>query len=129
MKILLVVIFVVLGTAYGRSIPVKSSDISVDDINGSPIPLIRKVRQFGYGGQFGQGQYGGQYGQGQYGGQYGQGQYGGQYGQGQYGQGQYGQGQYGQGQGYNNFDLNPFNDSPNNYDLNPFNNTYGKKKK
>ncbi|XP_037042880.1 shematrin-like protein 2 isoform X2 [Bradysia coprophila] len=125
MKFVLVVIFVVLGTAYSRSIPVKSSDISVVDVNGSQIPLIRKVRQFG-------GQYGGQYGQGLngyggYGGQYGQGQYG----QGQYGQGQYGQGQYGQGQGqyYNNFDLNPFNDSPNNFDLNPFNNTFGKKKK
>ncbi|XP_037042881.1 shematrin-like protein 2 isoform X3 [Bradysia coprophila] len=123
MKFVLVVIFVVLGTAYSRSIPVKSSDISVVDVNGSQIPLIRKVRQFGYGGQYGQGLNG----YGGYGGQYGQGQYG----QGQYGQGQYGQGQYGQGQGqyYNNFDLNPFNDSPNNFDLNPFNNTFGKKKK
>ncbi len=133
MKIFLAVILAVIGTAYSRSLPVKSSDISVqiDSLSGNPVPLIRKARQLGkceslylfnwweacllfnskiLGLGFGNSGYGNQgYGNQGYGNQ----------GYGNQGYGNQGLG--GSGGGYNNFDLNPYNDTPNNYDSNPFN--------
>lgn len=48
MKAVLAVIFVVIGSVYSRSLPVKPSDISdIESLNGSPNTLVRKIRQFG----------------------------------------------------------------------------------
>ncbi len=47
MKAVFVVMFLMLGTAYGRSLPVNPSDISVEANGGNPVPLVRKARQFG----------------------------------------------------------------------------------
>ncbi|KAG4071279.1 hypothetical protein HA402_003983 [Bradysia odoriphaga] len=72
MKAAFLVLFAVLGCAYCRSLPAQPSDIKIESLSGNPTPLVRRARQFGYGG-------------------------------------------------YNNFDYNPYNDTPNNYDNNPFN--------
>lgn len=107
------VLFAIFGCAYCRSLPVQPSDIKVETINGNPVPLVRKARQLGnisedvlqngsillYSPLTGYGNYGGGYGA-----------YGGNYG-----------GGYGGYGGYNNYDFNPYNDTPNNYDANPFN--------
>lgn len=95
MKYFLVVIFAVIGTVYSRSLPVKTPYISVDvdALSGNPIYLIRKVRQSGKWKRIFVYQV-----------------------------------SYckvvsilGGGGGYNDFDYNPYNDSPRNYDGNPFN--------
>lgn len=91
MKAVFVVLFVMAGSAYCRSIPAQPSDIEIETLSGNAPLLVRKARQFGnfvliykwktnleiwkfvgYGG-------------------------------------------------YNNYDYNPYNDTPNNYDNNPFN--------
>lgn len=47
MKAVIVVIFVVIGSACCRSLPAQPSDIKIESLSGSPIPLVRKARQFG----------------------------------------------------------------------------------
>lgn len=47
MKAIFVVIFVVIGTAYCRSLPPQPSDINIESLSGGQIPLVRKARQFG----------------------------------------------------------------------------------
>lgn len=96
MKAVLIVIFVVIGSAYCRSLPVPSvadspapSVIDVASVDANPAIIVRKARQFGKkcffflwirsnSGTF-------------------------------------------SGFNYNNYDYNPYNDTPNNYDNNPYN--------
>lgn len=50
MKVLLVVILVLVGSVYCRSLPVappQPSSIDVALLNGNPVELVRKARQFG----------------------------------------------------------------------------------
>lgn len=47
MKAVVIVIFVVIGSACCRSLPVQPSDIKIESLSGNPIPLVRKARQFG----------------------------------------------------------------------------------
>lgn len=57
MKAVFVVLFVVVGSAYCRSLPAQPvvepsaisepSDIKIESLSGRQIPLIRKARQFG----------------------------------------------------------------------------------
>lgn len=47
MKVCVAVIFFVIGSVYSRSVPIKPSDITVESLNGSPVVLVRKARQFG----------------------------------------------------------------------------------
>lgn len=52
MKAVFVVILVLIGSAYCRSLPavpapVPSDSIDVGSLNGNPVALVRKARQFG----------------------------------------------------------------------------------
>lgn len=47
MRAVFVVLFVVLGSAYCRSLPAQPSDFGIESLSGNPIPLVRKARQFG----------------------------------------------------------------------------------
>lgn len=48
MKAFFVVIFVVVGSAYCRSLPAKPQPLAdIESLNGNPVPLVRKARQFG----------------------------------------------------------------------------------
>ncbi|KAJ6646915.1 hypothetical protein Bhyg_02129 [Pseudolycoriella hygida] len=76
MKAALVLLFVIVTSAYCRSLPPQPVDLNDESFSGSQtVPLVRKVRQFGGGN----------------------------------------------GGGYNNFDYNPYNDTPNSYDTNVYN--------
>ncbi|KAJ6649274.1 hypothetical protein Bhyg_04508 [Pseudolycoriella hygida] len=114
MKAVIFVVFVMVGSAYCRSLPVQPSDIKVESLSGGN-PLVRKTRQFGYGG------------------------YGGYGGYNNFDYNPYNDTPNNYDNNpfndsfrrplYNNFDFNPFNDSPNNYDFNPYNDSglFGKK--
>lgn len=47
MKAVLAVMFVVIGSVYSATVPLKPSD--VESLGGKPVPLVRKARQFGKG--------------------------------------------------------------------------------
>lgn len=129
-----VVIFVLFGSAYCRSLPTvpvpnptEVESVDVASLNGSPTALVRKARQFGNNFSMFAFRYRtnivlfpGYYNN-------------------------YDYNPYNDTpnnydgtpfndtphrQIYNNFDFNPFNDSPNNYDANPFNDStyFGKRK-
>lgn len=47
MKVVFAVMTLMIGVVYGRTIPLKPSDISVESFGSNPVPLVRKARQFG----------------------------------------------------------------------------------
>lgn len=40
-------LFVVIGSAYCRSLPAQPSDIKIESLSGNPAPLVRRARQLG----------------------------------------------------------------------------------
>lgn len=113
MNALFVVIFVLIGSAYSRSIPQPSApsnpqfDLDVTSLDQNSVPLVRKARQFGYFNNYDYNPYNDT-------------------------PNNYDNNPFNDSPHrrlYNNFDFNPYNDSPNNYDANPFNDSgfFGKK--